>query len=251
MPRVRDDITSWRFGDVAAQLLSGRTGWDPPDDWPCWREPAPALLIDRIITKLKTTNREPRLRSRAELEKYAIQCPYYMMRWTIAAAVDEATETAAYDPAEMTQRWRVEEEAASTVVTAINTIVETLLQPTKAPRSRMPALEPPEIMGAYKMAMMVRASGAFDRIADNARQWQRIFQYDRSEPRDVWRLIFAANLGSVWQVLTGANPARTEPFIEFVEAAYASLGDDLSVGSWEQPIRRALKMGLNWRHYEK
>jgi hypothetical protein len=248
-----DDITRWRFGDAAARLLGGRTRSDPPDDWPCWREPAPALAIDQMITRLKTENREPRLRSRAELEKKAIRCPYYLMRWIIAAAVDEATETAAYDPAEMMQRWRVHEEAASKAAAAINIIVETLLQPTMTPRPRMPALEPPDVMNAYKMTMMVRQSGALNRVVNNARQWQRIFQYDRSEPYHVWRLIFAANLCSAWQVLTGANPARTDPFIEFVEDAYTSLGDDLPEISWTRPIRRALDMGLNWgdwRHYE-
>ena len=124
---ITDEIMRWRFGDAAERLLNGRTYSDPPDDWAAWEEPSSALPIDQTITKLKTTNRRPRLRSHAELKAQKIICPYYIARFAIAMAVDEATVAAVENPIDMTKRWRAHEVAARKAAPEIDKIAESLL----------------------------------------------------------------------------------------------------------------------------
>ena len=56
--RTAMDVTRWRLGDVAERLLGGRKRWDPPPDWTCWAEPAPALPIDARRSGSRTENRD-------------------------------------------------------------------------------------------------------------------------------------------------------------------------------------------------
>src|SRR6516225_8955333 len=145
------DVRRWRFRDVAGRLLDGGTCWDPPPDWTCWSKPTTALPIDNIITSLRHSNRNPRLRSREELGGQGILCPYHAARWQIAHAVDAATVAAADDPADMARRWRVHEEEARKAAGAVATIAESLLLATEAPMTRWPIVEPPGVTRIYEM----------------------------------------------------------------------------------------------------
>lgn len=236
------EVIRWQFGDVAARLLGGRTQPNPPSDWLCWKEPTPALSIDDQITSLIRRNAHPRLRSRSELDPIA--CPYYGARFAIAVAVDAATATAGADPTEMAKRCRVQEEAARQATEAIATISETLLQSSHRPEPRLPRLKSPELIGAYKTALMLRQMGTFERIAADARQWQTFYQRARGEPFDTWRLTFVAELGFAWATLTGVRPARNEWFADFIADAYASIADDEVW--WDRAIRRAVALDLDW-----
>jgi hypothetical protein len=242
-----DDIIHWRFGDVAERLLAGHSEPAPPPDWRCWIEPAPALPIDEMISDLRRRNREPRLRSRPELSADGIACPFYQLRFAVAAAVDVATEAASEDPAQMAKRWRSEEEKARRAAQVIKDIAASLPYSELRPTPRLPLVEPLELISAYKMVMLLRHMGTFDCIGDYARRYRQLFQYDRGEPYNLWRAVFVADLGFVWVALTGESPARTEPFIEFIVAAFASIADGQPEESWERSIRRALALGLDWR----
>jgi hypothetical protein len=238
----------WRFGDVAARLLAGRNFPSPPPSWACWIEPSPALPIDKVITALKRTNREPRLRSQSELEEQGIVCSYYSTRFAVAVAVDAAAAAADQQRTDMIERWRLHEEAATNAAAEIKIISETLLKSEQRPTPRAPDVESAEVFADYKTIMKFHRDGALERIAAYARQCQQFYQHDRGEASDVWKAVFAADLAFTWRILTGANPARTEPFIRFVTAAYESIGDDLPEVSWERAIRRALALGLDWQH---
>ena len=242
-----DDITHWRFGDVAERLLAGHSEPNPPPDWRCWTEPAPALPIDEMISDLMRRNWEPRLRSRSELSAEGIACPFYQLRFAAAAAVDAATEAASVDPAEMAKRWRSQEEKARRAAQAVEDIAASLPHSELRAVPRLPLVEPPELISAYKMTMLLRRVGTFNCIADYARRYRRLFQYDRGGPHDVWRAVFAADLGFAWAALTGENPTRTEPFIELIVACFESIADRQPEVSWERSIRRALALGLDWR----
>lgn len=240
-------VTRWRFGDAAARLLNGRAYSSPPDNWATWKEPSPALPIDDLIADLIRRNKEPRLLSRSELkERQGVVCPYYIARFAVAAAVDAATTAAAEDPAEMAKRWRIHEKAARQAITAIAAIDETLLSASR-PAPRLPFVETPELVAAYKTVLLLRRMDSFDRIADEAQKWRRFYQQARGKPFDVWRAVFAAELGFAWAALTGALPSRNEDFTYFVAAAYASIDDELSEFSWERAIRRVVKLSLDWR----
>jgi hypothetical protein len=143
--RTAMDVTRWRLGDVAERLLGGRKRWDPPADWTCWAKPAPA----RLLTALRQSNRELRLRLREILAERGIACPYYGARWAIALAVDPATVSVAVDPADMVKRWRAHEEAAREERAGIVAIAESLVEAEKIPYSRWPLLEPPEVDREY------------------------------------------------------------------------------------------------------
>jgi hypothetical protein len=237
-----DDVTHWRFGDVAERLLGGRRQYQPPPGWPCWREPTPALPIDRAITALRESNREPRLRPQEQLGL----CPYYGVRWAIAMAADAATVAASDDAADMAERWRVQVEEARKAGAALAVLTESLLHPTtQTPMTRWPMLEPAEVTQSYNAIFMLQRSGALDRLSEHARRARQFFENNQGAPEDVWRLVFCADLGFTWRLLTGANPARTEPFINFVAAAYESLDAPAAV-SWERSVRRALGLELDW-----
>ena len=247
MPRVLDDIIHWRFGDVAERLLAAHSEPNPPPDWRCWTEPAPALPIDEMISDLMRRNREPRLRSRSELSAEGIACPFYQLRFAVATAVDAAAAAASEDPMEMAERWRSQEEKMRLAAQMVEDIAASLPHSKLRAAPRLPLVEPPEVISAYKMVMLLRHMGTFDCIADYARRYRGLFQHDRGEPYDVWRAVFAADLGFAWAALTGENPARTEPFIEFIVACFESIADRQPEISWERPIRRAMALGLDWR----
>jgi hypothetical protein len=242
-----DDITHWRFGDVAERLLAGHSELNPPPDWHCWTKPAPALPIDDLIARLIRRNAEPRLQSPSELkEQQNVACPFYVVRFAIAAAVDAATAMAGEEPAEMAKRWRIQEEAARQAAAANATIGEALLQSVRRPAPRLPFLETPELIGAYKTVLMLRHIGAYDRIAEDARQWREFYQRARGDPLAVWRVTFAAELGFAWSALTGAVPAQNGEFTHFIATAYDSITDGLPEVSWDRPIRRVVGLGLDW-----
>jgi hypothetical protein len=247
-------ITRWRFGQVASVLLPGGEqcepwNWKPPTDWSCWDEPSPALPIDWVLTRLRHSNRPPQLRPRDELDTRGLPCPYYAARFAIALAVDAATMAAADDAAEMARRWRAHEHAASKARAGIKTIAESLTRAaSETPFTRWPLVESPEVRAAYKLIFALHQIGGLDRIEEHARRSRQVFQRDQG---DVWRAVFAAELGFFWRVLTDSPPARTTPFIDFITAAYESLMDDPPSVSWERPVRRALAMGLDWDRFEK
>ena len=245
------DVTRWRLGDVAERLLGGRKRWDPPPDWACWSEPAPVLPIDRAITALRHSNRVPQLRPEEVLDARIIACPYYAARYATAMAVDAATVAAGDDPADMARRWRAHEHAARDARASIAAIAQSLVLAAEVPCTRWPLLEPDEVTRAYELVVMVHRIGGLDRIAEYARQSRQLFQNNQGDAGNVWRVVFAADLAFTWRVLTGSNPARTDPFVGFVAAAFESLTDDPSPEPWENAVRRALAMELDWDRYDK
>jgi hypothetical protein len=243
-----DDVTHWRFGDVAERLLGGRRQYQPPPSWPCWREPALALPIDHAITALRESNREPRLRPQEQLGL----CPYYGARWAIAMAVDAATVAASDDVADMAERWRVHADVIRKAAAEIAVVTASLLHPaTQTPMTRWPIIEPPEIEQTYNMLCMLHHSGALARLVEHAHASAQVFANKQGSRSDVWKTVFAADLGFTWCLLTGTKPARTEPFISFVAAAYASLTDVPAAWSWDNAVRRALGLELDWDRYRK
>jgi hypothetical protein len=128
-------------------------------------------------------------------------------------AVDAATVAASDDVADMAERWRVHEEVVRKEAAEIAVVAESLLHPaTQAPMTRWPIIEPPEIERTYNMLFMLHHSGALARLVDHAHASAQVFANNQGSRSDVWKTVFAADLGFTWRLLTGANPARTEPF---------------------------------------
>jgi hypothetical protein len=134
---------------ASATSQSGCSAANPPPDWACWAERAPARPIDRALTALRQSNRKPRLRLREILAERSIACPYYGARWAIALAVDSATVSVAVYPADMVKRWRAHEEAAREARAGIAAIAESLVEAEKIPYSHWPLLEQPEVDREY------------------------------------------------------------------------------------------------------
>jgi hypothetical protein len=238
----------WRFGDVAVRLLGGHTYPSPPPSWVCWVEPRPALPIDQKITARKQTNRAPLLRPKSELEAEGISCPYYLVRFAIAVAVDAAFDAANQQRGDMIDRWRVHETAAAEADAKLAVIVETLLKSEQRPTPRLPDVESAQLFADYRQVMEFHHSGALKRIVAHARRYREFYRYDRGGAAEVWRAVFVADLGFTWRKLTGANPTRGEAFVEFIAAAYHSIdADPPVVETWDQAIRRALDLRLDWQ----
>jgi hypothetical protein len=52
-------------------------------------------------------------------------------------------------------------------------------------------------------------------------------------------------------MLTGAKPANSDPFLDFVTAAWDSLAEDTEQINWTRSVRRALKLYQgDWDSYE-
>jgi hypothetical protein len=241
-----NEVLRWRFGDVAALLLAGCTQLTPPPDWRCWTEPTPLLPIDETIIALKRRNAQPRLREPAELKKQNVDCPFYFMRFAIAAAVDAATISAGNDPAEMAARYRTRAEAAEKAAAEIETLSTTVLESARSPAPRLPFLETPEVIWANKEVLAFRRRGALARIAEDAQHWLQYYQRARGEPFDVWRMVLVAELGFVWNAMTGAIPTQGEEFTAFIVAAFESAAGIQPKVSWERAIRRVIKLDLDW-----
>jgi len=246
------NITCWRFGDVAARLLDANkfTFGRPPPDWSLWAEPIAEskLPIDDIITKLCHSNREPRLRSREDLNALGLACPYYAARWAIALAVENATVIASNDdPSRILEAWRKAEEAVQKIregAEALEALLKARLLWPRWPLLRSPAIN----LVCNTMVELCRRDGIVKRAEDDARIEQETFKNNQG---DIWKLSFVAELGLAWRALTGTNPARTDPFLGFIAAAYESVTDKSDEISWEGTVRRALKLGVNWDLLEK
>jgi hypothetical protein len=237
-----------RFGDVAQRLLVGRTQLTPPPVWRCWVEPTPPIPIDEMITDLMRRNAEPRLRAPVELKQQYVDCPYWVMRFAIAAAVDAASISAGKDPAEETKRYRTRAEAAEQATVAIETLRTAMLQSARSPSPRLPFLETPEVIAANKEVLAFRHSGALERIAEDARHCLQFYQHARGEPFDVWRVVFVAELGFAWSAMTGAMPTRSEQFTAFIVAAYDSVAGGQPEVHWDRAIRHVVDLDLDWKN---
>ena len=233
------DVTKWRLADAAKRLTGGRIQYTPPPEWKCGVEPTPALPIDKAITRLRDSNTKYRLHSGLG------PCAYYAARIGTCLALDAATVQAADDPRVMAARWKRLEKAAADAASGIAIIGEALKHDDQAPRTRWPAVEPSEVERALKLIFALHETHGLDHITAFARQARSVFQNNQGE---IWRAVFAADLGFLWCELTGEPPARSEPFLDFVSAAYDSLGQRQSV-TWDRPVKRALAMRLDWHRY--
>jgi hypothetical protein len=240
------NITCWRFGDVAARLLGENrfTFRNPPPSWSPWKEPTAEskLPIDDVITRLRHSNRGPRLRSREDLNALGLACPYYAARWAIALAVENASVVAINDdPTQILGAWRKAEEAFQKIREGTE-MVEALLK-ARLLWPRWPLLRPPAINQVCDTMVELLRSGVLKHAEDDARIAQKTF---RNNQGDIWKLSFVAELGLAWRALTGTNPARTDPFADFIAAAYESVTDKPGEISWERTVRRVLKLGIDW-----
>jgi hypothetical protein len=243
---MSDIIRNWRFDDAAKVLTGGRRSPEPPPKWKCWIQPSPPLPIDEAVTTLIQSNKIPHLRPKEELEERGFQCPYYAVRWGVAMAVDAATVAAKDDPADMASRWRAAEEFARAAQAPVAAIAESLKRDSRAARTRWPLTEPLEGRDALELVFKLHQTNGLEHIAKHAHSTRQLFQNNQG---DIWRLIFAADLGFTWVALTSERPARNDHYLNFVAAAFSSLGN--TEISWERAVRRALALGLDWERYEK
>jgi hypothetical protein len=243
---MSDIIRNWRFDDAAKILTDGRRAPEPAPKWKCWTQPSPPFPIDEAVTTLIQSNKIPHLRPKEELEVRGFRCPYYAVRWAVAMAVDAATVAAKDDPADMASRWRGLEEFAQAAQAPIAEIAELLRHDSQAPRTRWPLTEPLEVRNALELVFKLHQTSGLEHIAKQAHSTRQLFQNNQG---DIWRLTFAADLGLTWVALTGERPVRTDPFLDFLGAAFGSLTD--TEVSWEKPVRRALTLGIDWARYEK
>jgi hypothetical protein len=111
---------------------------------------------------------------------------------------------------------------------------------------RFPSQAPASITEAYEdIARAVPALLEIERYAWSRRQLLINTQ------GNIWRLTFAAALGFAWRALTGANPANSKPFINFITAAWESLADDPEPVAWEGYVRRAIRDYGDWDRYDQ
>ena len=232
------DVTQWRLADAAKRLTGGRTQYTPPPEWKCGVEPTPALPIDEQINRLQRSNTKYRLRPGLG------PCAYYAARFGTCLAVDAATMQAADDARVMAARWKRLEKAAADAASSFAVIAEMLKRDDAAPRTRWPTVEPPEVQQAERVVFALHETQGLDHVAQFARQARSVFQNNQGE---IWRVVFVADLGLLWCELTGEPPVRSDPFLNFVTAAYNSLGQ--APVNWERPVRRALAMRLDWHRY--
>jgi hypothetical protein len=240
------DIRNWRFDDAAKVLTGGRRSPVPPPKWKCWIQPSPPLPIDEAITTLIQSNKIPHLRPKVELAVRGFRCPYFAVRWAVAMAVDAATVAAKDDPADMASRWRALEEFARAARGPVVAIAESLKCDSRVARTRWPLTEPPEVRYALELIFKLQQTNGLEHIANQAHSTRQLFQNNQG---DIWRLTFAADLGFTWVALTGERPARSDPYLNFVAAAFSSLSN--TEISWERAVRRALALGLDWERYER
>lgn len=233
--------------DIDQRLFPGRCR-SLPDNWQIGRKPVAALPIDDFITDMRCRTRKPLLRDPDDMGRYTLgACSYAMARSSVAWAFYKAGVQLELN------------DLAGKTTSSIGRLKDDL----EALRSQL-----------------LFVSGQIKEIADVQIQYQEYSNFgllrdlsdlairtefaiakslpiiksdflERSQYQgELWRQFFVASLSGAWWRLTGGDPSPTGPFIEFVEASWASLSDDVAPAAWESVIKTIKKRGAGsfpWR----
>ena len=210
-----------------------------PAHWTPWRQPVPALPIDKFITALAGRKRKPRLRSPDYLRCHRLgECPYAMARWGVAKAINVATLNDSVEDLNAFTTSKLKELKTELPVlelgllSAINHI-----SAIGSAQERFHELDFSELR-----ILQDHLIGTLITIRDSMPQIQAL-HLERSQYRgNLWRQSFVGSLFYTWWNLTNSDPSSSSaPFLEFVERSWSSLSpNDLPEVSWESAIKSCL-----------
>jgi hypothetical protein len=231
----------WSVGYELERRASQKIG---DDDW---------LPIDDFIEKLRRRNRPPKLRpkddgSRESLVLWEVLGPHNLIRAHLGIALQQA---AFRDPE---RRQRSIDDAKSFIGNALE-LKEAILEfaeeenPHGFRFSTFCDGQPPEEKSRrYRISIDLEKSllGAVNYLTEMEKwAWENYNSLSPPEggkPKIEWRHEFVSFMAHTWWVFTGkqAPVGPNTLFMEFVEIAWASGGDQLPEISWEATVRSVL-----------
>lgn len=205
-----------------------------------WKQPSSPLPVDRFVSEMRKQSRSPKIRSPAELaEVDELACPYAIardgVRWaatyaTIKLHQDEVRASATAAMVKFSENVGEGIAVLQNLYGTLSTIVEA------QEHAYDPAVDAlSSLRGAN---YLLAAHSTLQRLQ---RPIQELYVQRLQTAGNIWRIEFTTSLFRVWWVLTGSDPTPSGRFIEFVEAAYQSLGDNVPELKWESAIKTAKK----------
>jgi hypothetical protein len=211
-----------------------------PPDWRCGTKPREALPIDDAVEELLKRTRSPRI-EKSDLRHnrmLADGCPYFHGRLSVATAIDFATRANAGWP----ERSSMTKDLLSRyrrALEAIHKAIPELINLSDKVQSADHPLAYPWLMSGEKIIsaaqhLSIAIENTNFAVDAHHEKWS-------NNQSDIWRIEFVAALANSWKQITGRPAANSDPFREFVMAAWNSAsGSDEDV-TFEQAIRHIVE----------
>ncbi|MGT2503856.1 hypothetical protein ACVOMS_29710 [Bradyrhizobium guangxiense] len=239
-----------------------------PDRWTAWKQPKSSLAIDMRISKLRRAGRGVKLLAREDLDGRQspfgpIFCPYYTARQYLLRAIGSAQR--------VHNRERELDRARSRNLEIKGELDRITLDLERLLGLQRTAVDTPLAWPRNLVLSVVdRQTGMIDMHDEAARAAEvfkivnRLRKYaiptihearllstfldkevssvtHEGRPIGVWDRSFIEEIGGLYRILTGAEPAQSEVFISFVNSAYGSISRR---GDQGRQIKAVLK---TWR----
>lgn len=202
-----------------------------------WKQPSSPLPIDLSVSKLQKRNRYPKLRSPEDLSA----CPYAIARDGVQWAATYATirlnqNELRTDATAAMQVFSKEVGEGIAVIRKLHGALATIygaqedaFDPDVDALSKSQLRDTDYLLAAYSLLQRLEKP-------------IRGLSIQRSQRvGNIWRIEFATALFRTWWLLTGRDPSPQGEFLEFVEGAYQSLGEELPEMHWESAIKTAMQ----------
>jgi hypothetical protein len=223
--------------------------------WLPWVEPNEALPIDKLVTGLtvRVSGWVPTLKNPSQLASLGIKCPYFKARHSTYFAAFRARQWfGAID------EHREKKEQAKQAQQALLDLVNVIRQWVCSDRHwkfhppisvYLDRVDPDLTARSFKTHRQVdghllAACGALQDIVDLLTDVFEHIPLHRNSAEVAWKAAFADELGYCWRELTGKDPTTAPSkngisFLNFIDAAYRSLGGDPGE-KWDRAARQML-----------
>jgi hypothetical protein len=232
----------WTFDQALHRMLPGATSQIlVPSGWRCWTKPRKALPIDDAVDELLKRPRPPRI-DKSDLRydrMLADGCPYFHARQSVALAIDFATRAHAEWPErsstskDLLSRYRTSLEAIYKAIPDLINLSQQIQSLADHP------LATPVLVGGEKIVSAAQQLSWAIENTDFAVDYHH-YQWVNNQP-DIWRIEFVAALANSWKQITGRPAANSDPFREFVMAAWNSASGSEEDVTFEQAIRHIVE----------
>lgn len=202
-----------------------------------WKQPSSPLPVDRFVSELRKRPRSPKLRSPADLAALDdCACPYAIARdgvwWaTVHASFRSNRNELRADVTAAMKEFSKDVGEGLTVIQKLYDRLSTIYRAQE--RAFDPAVDALSKSPLRDTDYLLLTHSTLQRLERPIRD---LYVQRSQGVGNVWRIEFAASLFRPWWVLTGKDPSPKGQFVEFVDDAYQSLGDNLPETHWESAV---------------
>jgi hypothetical protein len=232
----------WTFDQALQRMLPGATSEKlVPDDWRPWNKPNASLSIDDTVEALLKRARPPRIEKSKLPYSHMLAggCPYFHARLSVATAIDLATRDYAKWPERLSttkdllSRYRTSLEAIQNAIPELIDLSEQIQSSADHPLAYPWLMSGEKIIGAAQQLSLAIENTNFA-VDAHHEKWVN------NQP-DIWRIEFVGALANGWKQITRRPAANSDPFKEFVGAAWNSAYGSEEDSTFDQAIRHIVE----------